>query len=51
MALAIVGVAVLGLVIAFVVIYAKDPGPPPDDVATAYETAWDHLDFSSLWTL
>jgi hypothetical protein len=38
-------------VIAFVVIFAKDPGPPPDDVAMAYEAAWDHLDFASLWAL
>ena len=48
---AIVGVAVAVLVLAFVVAVALDKGPPPADVAFAYEQAWDHLDFSSIWAL
>jgi len=48
---AIVGVAVVVLVLAFVVFVALDNGPPPADVAFAYEQAWDHFDFWSLWAL
>jgi len=48
---AIVGVAILVLVISLVVIVAIEPGPPPQDVAVAYEGAWDRLDFGSLWDL
>jgi hypothetical protein len=47
----VVAFVVVGLVLAFVVLYARDSGPPPSDVATAYEAAWDHLDFASLWAL
>jgi hypothetical protein len=46
----IVGV-VLVLVIALVIAVARDPGPSPEDVAVAYEDAWDRLDFEALWTL
>ena len=48
---AVIAVIVLALVIALVVLVARDPGPPPDDVAVAYEDAWDRLDFEALWTL
>jgi hypothetical protein len=48
---AIVGVAIFVLIIALVIAVARDPGPPPHDVAVAYERAWDHLDFDSLWSL
>jgi hypothetical protein len=48
---AIVGIVVLALVIALVVIVALESGPPPQDVAIAYEGAWDRLDFESLWNL
>ena len=51
MFIAIVGITVLALVIALVVIVALEPGPPPQDVAIAYEGAWDRLDFDSLWDL
>lgn len=51
MVIAIVGVVILALVIALVVIVAIEPGPPPQDVAVAYEGAWDRLDFASLWDL
>ena len=51
MALAIAGAAILFLCIALIVAVTRDPGPQPDDVAMAYELAWDHLDFESLWTL
>ncbi|MBM3671329.1 MAG: hypothetical protein FJW86_03975 [Actinobacteria bacterium] len=48
---AVVGIVVGLLVLAFVVAVTLDKGPPPADVAFAYEQAWDHLDFSSLWAL
>lgn len=48
---AIVGAVILVLVLAVVVAIARDHGPGPDDVAVAYELAWDHLDFESLFTL
>jgi hypothetical protein len=48
---AIVAVGIVMLVIALVVAVARDPGPPPADVALAYEEAWDRLDFESLWAL
>jgi hypothetical protein len=48
---AVVGVAVLFLVIALVVAVAREQGPPPGDVALAYELAWDRLDFEALWNL
>ena len=51
MVTAIVAVAIAVLVLALVVAVAVDHGPPPDDVAFAYEQAWDHLDFASLWAL
>lgn len=51
MIIAIVGVVVFGLCVALVVLVAVDHGPPPADVALAYEQAWDHLDFESLWVL
>src|SRR5262245_59473150 len=31
--------------------FAKDPGPAPADVAIAYESAWDRLDFDLLYDL
>jgi len=49
--LAVVGVAILLLCLALVIAVILDPGPRPDEVALAYELAWDHLDFESLWTL
>jgi len=48
---AVVAILVLGLVLALVVLVAKDDGPPPADVALAYERAWDTFDFESLWSL
>ena len=51
MAAVIIAVGVIALALALVVIVARDGGPPPSDVALAYERAWDHLDFESLWTL
>jgi IS4 transposase len=48
---AIVGILVLVLMFSVVVAIAKDPGPGPEDVAVAYEVAWDRLDFESLFTL
>jgi hypothetical protein len=48
---AVVGIAILFLVIALVVAFVRDPGPAPADVALAYEGAWDRLDFDALWDL
>jgi hypothetical protein len=51
MVIAIVGIFVLVALFAVIVAIAKDPGPSPEDVAVAYEVAWDKLDFESLFTL
>ncbi len=51
MILAVVALIVLALCVALIVAVARDPGPRPDEVALAYELAWDRLDFESLWTL
>jgi len=48
---AIIAVVVVALVVSLVVAVARDSGPPPEDVAIAYEDAWDRLDFEALWTL
>lgn len=48
-AFAAAGVVLLALLL--VVVAALDGGPPPGDVALAYEEAWDHFDFASLWVL
>jgi F420-dependent oxidoreductase-like protein len=47
---AIIAALVIALALALVVAVARDQGPPVDDVALAYELAWDRLDFDSLWT-
>jgi hypothetical protein len=47
----VVGILVLVLALSVVVMIAKDRGPGPGEVAVAYEMAWDHLDFESLFTL
>jgi hypothetical protein len=46
-ALCIVGVLLVFLFVAL----AREQPPAPADVAIAYETAWDHLDFSMLFDL
>ena len=48
---AIVAVVIVAFIVALVIAVARDPGPPPEDVAVAYEQAWDRLDFEALWTL
>jgi hypothetical protein len=50
-AAAVVAIVIVVLVFALVVVVARDPGPPPGDVALAYELAWDRLDFDTLWSL
>ena len=47
----IIATLVILLALGLVVMVARDPGPSPQDVAMAYEQAWDHFDFVSLWTL
>ncbi|HUF84383.1 MAG TPA: hypothetical protein VMQ81_07315 [Acidimicrobiia bacterium] len=51
MVTAIVAGVVLLLCLALVFAVARDPGPPPGEVAVAYELAWDRLDFETLWSL
>jgi hypothetical protein len=46
----VIGVVIL-LCLALVVAVAIDPGPPPGEVALAYELAWDQLDFDTIWLL
>jgi hypothetical protein len=48
---AIVAVVIFFLVIALIVLFAREPGPTPADIAIAYELAWDRLDFDTLWSL
>src|SRR5262249_16600022 len=48
---ALVAVVIFALVVTLVVIFAREPGPTPPDIAIAYELAWDRLDFDTLWTL
>lgn len=48
---AIVAVTVFAVVVATVVLFARDPGPNPSDIAVSYELAWDRLDFEALWAM
>ncbi|MFM8303237.1 MAG: hypothetical protein ACKOA9_02900 [Actinomycetota bacterium] len=48
---ALVAITVLGLVVSLIVLFARDAGPTPADIAIAYELAWDRLDFDTLWSL
>lgn len=43
----LIGVLIAGLGVALV----REPGPSPDEMALAYEHAWDRLDFDTLWLL
>jgi hypothetical protein len=47
----VVGVVILALAFSVVLAIARDRGPNADDVAVAYELAWDRLDFESVFTL
>lgn len=47
----IVAVVIFVLLVALVIAVARDPGPPVEDVAVAYEQAWDRLDFEALYAL
>jgi hypothetical protein len=49
--LLIAGGIILALLFVMWIAFAKEPGPGPADVAIAYETAWDHLDFDLLFDL
>lgn len=51
MILPLVGAAIVALCLALVVVVARERGVSPDDVAVAYEVAWDRLDFATVWTL
>lgn len=39
------------LVIVLLVLAAKEHAPSPEEVAVAYERAWDRFDFETLWDL
>ncbi len=48
----VIALIVLGaLIVALVVRFATEPGPTVEEVAVAYETAWDRFDFESVWEL
>lgn len=47
----VVAVTVFVVVAALVVLFARDAGPSPADIAIAYELAWDRLDFEALWSM
>jgi hypothetical protein len=51
MPLAIAGGIIVVLVFVLWIAFGKEPGPGPADVAIAYETAWDRLDFDLLFSL
>jgi hypothetical protein len=47
-----ISITALGVcAIVFIVLVAKEHAPSPDDVAVAYERAWDRFDFATLWEL
>lgn len=49
-----VAVAIFLVVAAIVVLWvavAREPGPPPEETALAYELAWNRHDFSTLFSL
>jgi hypothetical protein len=48
---AVIAAIVITLCVALVIAVARDPGPPPSEVALAYELAWDRLDFDAIWSL
>jgi hypothetical protein len=49
--LAIAGGIIIALLFVLWIAFAKETGPGPADVAIAYETAWDRLDFDLLFDL
>lgn len=51
MPLVIALVAIFGLLVFVWIAVGKEPGPGPADVAIAYETAWNELDFDLLFEL
>lgn len=47
-----IGLSIMGAIaILLIVLIARERTPTPDDVAVAYEWAWDRLDFATLWEL
>jgi hypothetical protein len=49
--LVVVGILIGGLGIYLLVALALQPNSGPEEVAVAYELAWDRLDFERLWEL
>jgi hypothetical protein len=47
----LVAVTVFAVVISVIVLFARDPGPKPADIAVSYELAWDRFDFDTLYSL
>jgi len=47
----VVALTVFALVVCVIVLFAREAGPMPADIAVSYELAWDRLDFDTLWSL
>lgn len=47
----IVAVTIFAVIVATIVLFARDAGPQPADIAISYELAWDRLDFDALWSM
>ncbi len=48
----VVALVALGILLLLLVIrFATESGPTPEEVALAYEEAWDRFDFASVWEL
>jgi hypothetical protein len=47
----LVAVTVFAVVVATIILFARDGGPRPGDIAVSYELAWDRLDFDALWSM
>lgn len=47
----IIALALGGIIVTTIVLFALDRGPSPGEIAEAYELAWDRLDFEALWSM
>lgn len=47
----VVAVTVSAVIVATIILFARDSGPRPGDIAVSYELAWDRLDFEALWVM
>ena len=51
MPLVVALILIFGLLVFMWIAIGREPGPGPEDVAIAYETAWNELDFDLLFEL